>query len=71
MVPQPMTEPSKFSSADYDRAHDAYGEYKTKGSTRLTCLHCGHGQFQFMERGNSVEIRCNTAGCLVERIRGI
>lgn len=61
----------KFEIAEYDRAYEAYGEYKTKGHTELTCLHCGHGHFQFKEVGNSVEICCQTPGCVVARIRGI
>ncbi len=61
----------KFTSVEYDRAHEAYGEYKTFGHTDLTCLHCGSGHFIFIENAHSVEIRCDTPGCIVERIRGI
>ena len=61
----------KFSTDEYERAYEAYGEWKLKGSTSLICLHCGKGHFQFIEIGNSVEIRCETPNCVVTGIRGI
>lgn len=65
------TKQPKFLPVEYERAYDAYGEWKLKGHTELTCLHCGKGRFQFLEIGNSVEIKCETSGCVVARIRGI
>jgi hypothetical protein len=61
----------QFSQAEYERAFEAYGEWKLKGATELTCLHCGTGHFQFIEKGSSVEIRCETPDCLVTGIRGV
>lgn len=61
----------KFTDAEYERAHAAYDEFKAKGHTELTCLHCGAGHFHFVETPSSLEIRCDTANCFVERIRGI
>ena len=61
----------KFEMAEYDRAYEAYGEYKTKGHTDLTCLRCGHGHFNFKETGSSVESRGESPDCVVARIRGI
>ncbi|BFO54906.1 hypothetical protein AVXHC19_17090 [Acidovorax sacchari] len=61
----------KLTYDEYERAHDAYGQFKAQGSSTLTCLRCGTGHFQFVENNNSVEIRCYTPNCLVERIRGI
>lgn len=61
----------KFTDSAYERGYAAYGEFKTKGHSNLTCLHCGSGHFQFMENNTSVEIRCTTPSCLVARIRGI
>ena len=37
----------------------------------MTCQRCGTGHFHFVESGKSLEIRCDTPNCLVERIRGI
>lgn len=51
---------TKFSQAEYERAYDAYGEWKQNGKTNLICAHCRKGQFQFIERGSSAEIRCET-----------
>jgi len=62
---------SKFTDSEYERGHAAYGEFKAKGHTELTCLRCGNGHFRFLEHNNSLEIRCETPNCLVERIRGI
>lgn len=64
-------EKSEFERAEYERAYEAYGEHRAKGSTDLMCLRCGHGHFQFKEIGNSVEIRCDTPGCVVAGVRGI
>lgn len=61
----------KFELAEYDRAYEAYGEYKTNGRTDLLCLRCGYGHFNFIEVGTSVEIRCDSPGCVVARVRGI
>jgi hypothetical protein len=63
--------PPKFSDAEYKRAHEAYDDFKANGRTELTCLHCGAGHFQFVETPGSLEIRCETPNCFVERIRGI
>jgi hypothetical protein len=61
----------KFTDSEYERAHAAYGEFKAKGHSELTCLHCGIGHFHFVENNSSLEIRCDTPNCLVEHIRGI
>lgn len=67
----PETGETKFTPAEYERAYGAYGEWRQKGHVELTCLHCGTGHFQFFEKGNSAEIRCDTPNCVVARIRGI
>ena len=64
-------EQQKFEMAEYERAYEAYGEYKTNGHTDLVCLRCEHGHFNFIEIGTSVEIRCGSPGCVVARVRGI
>jgi len=61
----------KFAEVEYERAHAAYEEHRKTGKTELTCLRCGVGHFQFFETGSSLEIRCTTADCFVENIRGI
>jgi hypothetical protein len=61
----------KFSDAEYERAHAAYDEFKSKGRADLTCMKCGTGHFQFIETRSGLEIRCETLNCFVERIRGI
>jgi hypothetical protein len=65
------TEKKKFSLPEYERAYEAYGDWKMHGKTEMKCLHCGSGHFQFFERGNSVEIRCGTPDCVTTGIRGI
>jgi len=61
----------KFTEAEYERAHAAYDEFKVRGKTALMCLRCGTGHFHFIETQSSLEIRCDTPDCFVERIRGI
>ena len=61
----------QFTDEEYERAHAAYDEFKAAGKTELTCLRCGVGRFQFAETPSSLEIRCETPNCFIERIRGI
>jgi len=67
-VPEPP--PPKFTNAEYERGHDAWVEFDANGQTSLRCLRCDN-EFVFDKRGNSLEIKCKTDGCIVERIRGI
>ena len=63
--------PPKFTDAEYERGHAAYAQFKAQGHSDLSCSRCGTGHFLFVENNNSLEIRCDTPNCLVERIRGI
>ena len=60
-----------FTRAEYERAHAAYDEFKANGHTELKCLHCGLGHFHFVETRSSLEIRCDTSNCFIERVWGI
>lgn len=60
-----------FMDTEYSKAEfDALEEKALNPDKSVVCPRCGK-ELQFRRVGNSYEVKCPTAGCIIETCRGL